>query len=74
MKTQTNHTVILSIGQMKAIIAAMEENQRFESAMSDQAMFKLSFDTDWNAHVIESGTKVYQFSGYAECNGMEVKF
>ena len=74
MKSQTNHTIILSMGQMKTIIAAMEENQRREPAMSNEAKFQLSFDSDWNALVLDKETKGYQFSGYAECNGMEVKF
>ena len=74
MKSQTNHTIILSMGQMKTIIAAMEENQRREPAMSNEAKFQLSFDSDWNALVLDEGAKGYQFSGYAECNGMEVNF
>lgn len=73
MKTKTNHTIILSIKQMEAIISRMKENQSSESAMSDEVKFQLSFDTYWNALVIEPETKGYQFSGYAECNGMEVK-
>jgi hypothetical protein len=73
MKSKTNHSIILSIGQIETIIAKMKENQRREPAMSNQVKFQLSFDTDWNALVIESETKGYQFSSYQECNGMEVK-
>ena len=72
MKTKTNHEVILSVEQMKTIIAQMEENQRREPAMSNQVKFQLMFDTDWNAHIIDPETKGHQFSGYAECNGMSV--
>jgi hypothetical protein len=71
MKTKSNQTIILSIGQMEAIIAKMKENQRCEPAMSYDVKFQLSFDTDWNTNVIDPETG-YQFSNYAECNGMEI--
>ena len=73
MKVKINHTVILSIGQMEMIIAKMKENQRREPSMSNEVRFQLYFDTDWNSNVIDKESKGYQFSGYAECNGMDVK-
>jgi hypothetical protein len=72
MITKRKKEIILSIRQMKTIISGMKENQRREPAMSDRVKFQLSFDTDWDAFVIDPETKGYQFSRYAECNGMEV--
>ncbi|GHT09140.1 hypothetical protein FACS189432_05150 [Bacteroidia bacterium] len=73
MKTTTNQTIVLSMKQMETIIARMNENIRREPAMSEKVKFQLSFDTDYNAHIIEPETKGYQFSGYQECNGMDIK-
>jgi len=72
MKVKVNQTIILSIAQMKTIIAEMEENVRKAPVMSNTVRFELLFDTDWNSNVIDSKTG-YQFSSYAECNGMEIK-
>ncbi len=69
MKTPTNHVLVLSIEQMEAIIAEMKDNKRCQPTMSNQAKFKLQFNTDCNAHEIDGATG-YQFSSYAECNGM----
>jgi hypothetical protein len=71
MRTKTKHEIILSVEQMKKIIAEMEENKRREPAMSNNVKFQLFFDTDWNAHVINN-VSGYQFSSYAECDGMKV--
>lgn len=73
MQTQTDLVLVLSIGEMKSIIAKMEANKRSNSDLSDTAKFVLCHDTDYRAHRIDRSMNGYQFSGYQECNGMSVE-
>lgn len=74
MKKKTEHIVTLSIQEMEELIYKMKINQSKEPAMSQQVKVSLLFDTDYNSLRIDKDADGYQFSSYAECNGMPIIF
>jgi hypothetical protein len=71
MKTRTIHQVVLSVAQMKAIVAKMETNLKHRSDLSGRVRFNLDYDTDNCAYILDEENG-YQFSDYAECIGENI--
>lgn len=67
----TRKQIVLSISQMESIIEIMMKNKQSENAMSDDVRFDIEFHSDEKAYIIVPNSG-YQYSGYAECNGMSV--